>query len=192
MLRRLYDWTLSLAGRPYALPALAAISFAESSFFPMPPDLLLIPMVLAQRERAWLIAGVCTVASVLGGLVGYAIGAFLYDSVGQWVIGLYGLQSKADEFHAFFEHYGLWVILAKGLTPIPFKIVTITSGAMRFDLATFIVASAITRGARFFLVAALLKHFGAPIQAFIEKRLTLVFLAFLALVIAGFVAIKYF
>ena len=180
MLRKLYDWTLKLAARPNALTALGIVSFAESSFFPVPPDVLLIPMVLARRERAWLIAGVCTVASVLGGLLGYAIGFYLFETLGRWVIDLYGLQNKAEQFQSFYDHYGLLVILIKGLTPIPFKIVTITSGAMHFDIVTFVAACVVTRGVRFFLVAALLKRFGPPIQAFVEKRLTLVFLLFLA------------
>jgi len=191
MLRKLYDWTLNLAARPNATRALAVVSFAESSFFPVPPDVLLIPMVLAQRHRAWFIAGVCTIASVLGGLAGYAIGFYLFETIGRWVIDLYGLQEKAEQFHVFYDQWGLWVILIKGLTPIPFKIITIMSGAAHFDLLTFFLASIVTRGARFFLVAALLKRFGPPIQAFIEKRLTLVFLAFLAALIGGFVAVSY-
>lgn len=191
MLRRLYDWTLRQAARPNALGVLGVVSFAESSFFPVPPDVLLIPMVLAQRARAWLIAGVCTAASVVGGVFGYAIGLYLFDTVGQWVIGLYGLERAAEQFRAFYDEWGLWVILIKGLTPIPFKIVTIMSGAAHFDMATFIAASVVTRGARFFLVAALLKRYGPPISAFIEKRLTLLFLAFLAALVGGFVAIKF-
>ncbi len=191
MLRKLYDWTLRQAARPNALGVLGVVSFAESSFFPVPPDVLLIPMVLAQRARAWLIAGVCTAASVVGGVFGYAIGLYLFDTVGQWVIGLYGLERAAEQFRAFYDEWGLWVILIKGLTPIPFKIVTIMSGAAHFDMATFIAASVVTRGARFFLVAALLKRYGPPISAFIEKRLTLLFLAFLAALVGGFVAIKF-
>ncbi len=191
MLRRLYDWTLNLAARPNALGALAVISFAESSFFPVPPDALMIPMVLARRERAWLIASVCTVASVLGALLGYAIGYFLFATLGQWVIEVYGLQAKAAEFQAFYDQWGLWVILLKGLTPIPFKLVTITSGAAHYNILAFIGACIVTRAARFFLVAALLRQFGPPIRAFIEKRLTLVFLVFLIALIGGFAAIKY-
>ena len=191
MLRRLYDWTINLASRRFALPTLAAMSFAESSFFPVPPDVMLIPMVLAQRERAWLIAGVCTIASVAGGLAGYAIGFYLYETLGLWLIDLYGLQTQAEQYRAFYAEWGLWVILIKGLTPIPFKLVTIVSGAAQFDLLTFIAASIVTRGARFFLVAALLRRFGPPIRAFIEKRLTFVFLAFLVLLIGGFVVISY-
>ena len=191
MLRKLYDWTLKLAARPNALRALGVVSFAESSFFLVPPDVLLIPMVLAQRSRAWLIAGVCTVASVLGGVFGYAIGFFLFETIGRWVIDLYGLAEKAEQFHVFYAQWGLWVILIKGLTPIPFKIITIMSGAAHFDFITFVLASIVTRGARFFLVAALLKKFGPPIQAFVEKRLTLVFLVFLVALIGGFVVVSY-
>lgn len=191
MLRKLYDWTMSLASRPDALRALGIVSFAESSFFPIPPDVVLIPMVIAQRARAWLIAGVCTGASVLGALLGYAIGLYLFDTLGTWVINLYGLQDKVAQFRSFYDQYGLLVILIKGLTPIPFKIVTIMSGAMHFNLPTFVAACIVTRGFRFFVVAALLKRFGEPIQAFIEKRLTLVFLAFLVLLVGGFVAVTY-
>ena len=191
MLRRLYDWTMNLAARPNALAALAVVSFAESSFFPIPPDVMLLPMVLARRDRAWVIAGVCTISSVFGALLGYAIGAGLYDTVGVWLINLYGLQAKADDFHAFFDRYGLLVILAKGLTPIPFKIVTITSGAMRFNLPLFVAACIVTRGARFFIVAALLKSFGEPIRGFVEKNLTVVTVLFLVVLIGGFAAIRY-
>lgn len=182
---------MRLAERPNALPALGAVSFAESSFFPVPPDVMLIPMILARRDRAWTIATVCTVTSVLGALLGYFIGAVLYETLGRWVIDLYGLAEKATEFQAFYDEYGLAVILIKGLTPIPFKIVTITSGAMHFNIPLFIAASIVTRGARFFLVAALLRAYGEPIRAFIEKRLTLLFFAFLILLIGGFAAIKY-
>jgi membrane protein YqaA with SNARE-associated domain len=191
VLRKLYDWTLDLAARPHAVRALAVVSFAESSFFPIPPDVLLIPVVLAQRARAWFIAGVCTIASVLGGLAGYAIGYYLFETVGQWVINLYGLQDKAVQFQQFYDEWGLWVILIKGLTPIPFKLVTIVSGAAHFDLLTFFVASMVTRGGRFYIVAALLKYFGPPIQAFVEKRLTLVFTVFLIGLIGGFAVLKY-
>jgi membrane protein YqaA with SNARE-associated domain len=191
MLRKLYDWTMGLAARPNALRALGVVSFAESSFFPIPPDVMLIPMVIAQRHRAWLIAAVCTIASVLGAIAGYAIGFFLFETLGMWVIHLYGLEDKVVQFKAFYDEYGLMVILVKGLTPIPFKLITIMSGAMQFDILTFIGACIVTRGFRFFIVAALLRAFGEPIRAFIEKRLTLVFLAFLALLIGGFVAVTY-
>jgi len=190
MIRKLYDWTMRLAARPKALHALGAVSFAESSFFPVPPDVLLIPMVLARRDQAWLIAMVCTVASVAGGIAGYAIGYFLYASIGQAVIDFYGLQSAALRFHEFYAAYGLAVILIKGLTPIPYKIITIMSGAAAFDIWVFMAASIITRGLRFFIVAGLLRQFGEPIREFVEKRLTLLFFLFLIVLIGGFAALK--
>ena len=191
MFRRIYDWMMRLAGHRRALPALAAISFAESSFFPIPPDVMLIPMVIAQRSRAFLIAGVCTIASVVGGLFGYAIGYFLFETIGAWVISVYHLEGAMQTFRDEFAEYGTWIILVKGLTPIPYKLVTIASGVAHFDLFTFVWASIVTRGLRFFLVAALLWKFGEPIRAFIEKRLELVTWAFLALLIVGFVVVKY-
>ncbi|MCH8684553.1 YqaA family protein [Pedomonas mirosovicensis] len=191
MIRRLYDWTMRLAEGPRALWSLGAISFAESSFFPIPPDVVVVPMVLARPKQAWLIATICTVASVLGGLVGYAIGYFAMESIGHWLIELYGMQDKAAEFHANYAEWGLWVILIKGLTPIPYKLVTIVSGAAQYALAPFIIASIITRGARFFLIAALLRAYGEPIRAFIERRLTLVTTLFVAMVVGGFMVLKY-
>jgi membrane protein YqaA with SNARE-associated domain len=182
---------MNLAHHRQALWALAAVSFAESSFFPIPPDAMLIPMVLADRKKAWLYAGVCTVASVSGALLGYWIGYELYATLGQWIIKTYGLEAKVQESIAAFNEYGLWIILIKGLTPIPYKIVTIASGVAHFALLPFILASIVTRGFRFFIVAALLYRFGQPIRDFIEKRLTLVTTAFLAIVIGGFVALKY-
>ncbi len=191
MLRRLYDWVIRLSEHPKSLWALAAVSFVESSFFPIPPDIMLIPMVLAQRERAWLIAGVCTAASVAGGFLGYAIGYFFFATFGKWLIDFYGLQGGFAQFQEQFNEWGLWIILIKGMTPIPYKLVTIASGAAHFDLVVFGVASLATRGVRFYLVAGLLYVFGEPIRTFIEKHLTLVTTAFVALIIAGFVAIRY-
>lgn len=191
MLRRLYDWVIRMAEHPKALWTLAAVSFAESSFFPIPPDVMLIPMVVAQRAKAWLIAGVCTVASVAGGFLGYAIGYFLFETVGVWLINLYGLQEAAAQFQHQFAEYGLWIILIKGMTPIPYKLITIASGAAHFDLLTFAAASVVTRGARFYLVAALLYFFGEPIRHFIERHLTLVTTAALVLIVSGFVAVAY-
>ena len=152
---------------------------------------MLIPMVIAQRSRAFLIAGVCTIASVVGGLFGYAIGYFLFETIGAWVISVYNLEGAMQTFRNEFAEYGTWIILIKGLTPIPYKLVTIASGVAHFDLFTFVWASIVTRGLRFFLVAALLWKFGEPIRAFIEKRLELVTWAFLALLIGGFVVVKY-
>jgi len=189
MFRPLYDWLIRLSAHPKSLHALAAVSFAESSFFPIPPDAMVVPMVLAQRDRAFTIATVCTVASVLGGLAGYAIGYFLYDTLGQWLIGVYGLQQGAQEFQSWYAEWGTAVILIKGLTPIPYKLVTIASGAAQFNLLAFTLASIVTRGARFFIIAALLRVYGEPVRAFIEKRLDLVSWAFLAVVIGGIAAV---
>ena len=191
MFRRLYDWMMRLAGHRRALPALAAISFAESSFFPIPPDVMLVPMVLAQRSKAFLIATVCTVASVIGGMFGYAIGYFLFETIGAWVISVYHLEGAMETFRTEFAQYGTWIILVKGLTPIPYKLVTIASGVAHFDLFTFIWASIVTRGLRFSIVAGLLWKFGDPIRTFIEKRLEVLTWAFLAALIGGFIAVKY-
>lgn len=189
MFQRLYDWTQRLAAHRHAMPAMAAISFAESSFFPIPPDVVVVPMILARRDQAWKIAAVCTIASVLGGIFGYAIGYFLYESLGQWLIRIYGLQQAAGEFHDWYAEWGAALIMVKGLTPIPYKVVAIASGLAKFNLPMFIFASAVTRGARFFIIAALLKRYGAPIQAFIEKRLTLVGIIVLVSLAAGFAVV---
>ena len=191
MLRKLYDWIIAYSSKPTAPWALAIVAFAESSIFPVPPDVLQVPMTLARPDKAWRYALIATIASVLGGLVGYAIGALLYDSVGKFLIELYGYGQKVDQFRAAYAHYGHWVILLKGLTPIPFKLVTITSGFADYSLFWFIVLSVITRGARFFLLAALLHYFGPAAREFIEKRLGLVTLGFLAVLVIGLVAAAY-
>ncbi|MGB3811221.1 MAG: YqaA family protein [Parvibaculum sp.] len=191
MLRRLYDWTIKLSGNKNAHWALAAVSFAESSFFPVPPDVMLVPMTVARPEKAWFYAGVCTIASVLGALVGYAIGALLYDTLGHWLISLYGYEHGVEEFRALYAEWGAWIILIKGLTPIPFKIVTIASGFAGYNLFWFVLLSLITRGARFFIVAGILNRYGEPLKAIIEDNLGLVAGAFVALIVAGFVVAKY-
>ena len=191
MLTRLYDWTMGLAAHRHAIWWLAAISFAESSFFPIPPDVLLIAMVLAARHQAWRIATVCTIASVAGGLAGYAIGALLYDGVGAPIIAFYGYGEKFQVFQGWYREYGAWIVGAGGFTPIPYKVITIASGVADLDLATFTIVSALSRGARFFLVAALLWRFGPPIRTFIEARLGILTLAFFALLIGSFVALRY-
>lgn len=173
MLRRMYDWCIQAADKPYALWILGIVSFAESSFFPVPPDAMLIPMAMAQPKRAWLYATVCTVASVVGGVLGYAIGALLYDSVGAWIIQLYGYGDKVEAFRASYAEYGAWIILLKGFTPIPYKLVTITSGFAGYSLPLFILFSVLTRGARFFLLAFLLNRYGPKAREIIEKRLGL-------------------
>jgi len=191
MLRRLYDWVLNLAGRKSAPYALGAVSFSESSFFPVPPDVMLVPMSLARPERAWFYAGLCTVTSVLGGLLGYAIGALLYDSIGQWLFHLYGLETKAEEFRQAYAKWGAWIILLKGLTPIPYKLVTITSGFAGYDLLWFVILSFITRGARFGLIAALIGRYGPQIREVMDKHLTVIFTALVVIVILGFLSLKF-
>ncbi len=191
MLQRTYDWVMSLASRPNAIWALAAISFIESSFFPIPPDVLLIPMVLAARTRAWRIALVCTIASVLGGMAGYAIGFFLYEGVGRPLLEFYGYAARFAEFQGRYNQWGAWIVFIAGITPFPYKVITIASGVTGLDLVTFSIASILARGIRFFLVAALLYWIGQPIRAFIEKRLGLVFTMFVILLVGGFIALKY-
>ena len=191
MLRRMYDWTMSFAGRPNARWALAGVSFAESSFFLVPPDVLLIPMVLAKRSKAWEIAAICTIASVVGGILGYAIGAFLYDTVGVWLINLYGLHEKVAAFRQYYAEWGIWIILIAGFTPIPYKVFTIASGLAGYDLLLFIIFSAIGRGGRFFLVSGLLYHYGEPIRAFIDKRLELLTVSVTAIAVCGFIIVRY-
>jgi|SRR5688572_22993871 len=186
MFRALYDWTLRLASHRHAVRSLAVISFCESSFFPIPPDVMVVPMVLARREQAYWIATVCTISSVLGGMLGYAIGYFLYDSVGLWLINLYGAHDANSDFQHWYAQYGAAIILVKGLTPIPFKLVTIASGFAAFSFPLFVATALITRGARFFAIAWLLRRYGAPVQEFIEKRLSLVGWAFLGVLVGGF------
>jgi membrane protein YqaA with SNARE-associated domain len=191
ILRALYDWTMRLAERRDATVALALVSFIESSVFPIPPDVLLIPMVLANRAKAWWLAFVCTVASVAGGLAGYVIGAFLYEAVAEPILQLYGYLEKFDEFAAWYNSWGAWAVLFAGITPFPFKVITIASGATKLSLAVFLVASVIARGIRFFAVAGLLYAFGPPIRSFIEERLGLMFTLFMVLLVGGFVAARY-
>ncbi len=191
MIRRLYDWTLSLAAGPRAPAALGSVSFVESSVFPIPPDLLLIPMVIARRERAWWYAFLCTVTSVAGGVLGYLIGMFLFEQVAQPILSFYGKMDKFDEFSAVFNHWGWWFVFIAGLTPFPYKVITIASGVAGLSLPVFIVASIVSRGLRFFVVSGLLYLFGPPIKDFIEKRLGLMFTLFVVLLVGGFVLLRY-
>jgi membrane protein YqaA with SNARE-associated domain len=191
MLTSLYERTMTLAGSRHAVTALGAVSFAESSFFPIPPDVLLVPMVLADRARARALALWCTVTSVAGGVLGYAIGALLYESVGQWLMSLYGHSDGVANFRVAYAAWGAWIILLKGLTPIPYKIVTIASGFAGYDFLLFVLLSLITRGIRFAIVAELLLHYGAPVQAFIERQLILVTTGLVAIVVGGFVMARY-
>ena len=187
MLRRIYDWCIDAAHKPYAMWIMGAVSFAESSFFPVPPDVMLIPMSLARPARAWLYATVCTAASVLGGILGYAIGALLYDSLGQWLISLYGLGDKVETFRAGYAEYGAWIILLKGLTPIPYKLVTVTSGFANFNIWLFVILSVIARGGRFFFVAILLNRYGEWIRVRIERHLGLWVSLGAGVLVAGFI-----
>ncbi len=189
MLRRLYDWTISLAQSPHAMWALAIVSFIESSFFPIPPDVLMIPMIIARPSRAFLIALVATVASVLGGLFGYYIGAALMESVGQPILEFYGKDASFAEMAAVFNEYGAWAVVVAGVTFLPFKVITIASGVTGLSLPVFILSSIFARALRFFIVAALLWKFGAPIRDFIERRLGLMFILFCLLLVGGFALI---
>lgn len=191
MLKKLYDWTLSLSSGKYAPWALFGVSFAESSFFPIPPDPILIPMILANPRRVWWYAALCTIASVLGGFLGYAIGAFFFETVGQWLIHAYGMADKLDHFNTMYNQYGFWIILLKGLTPIPYKLVTIASGFAHYDLFWFTVASMGARGMRFFAVALLLRIYGDKIKDSIERNLGLSFFILLFFMVIGFVIVKY-
>jgi membrane protein YqaA with SNARE-associated domain len=190
-MRRLYDWMMRMAASRRAPWALALVSFIESSFFPIPPDVMLIPMILSRREQAWWYASIATVASVVGGLLGYAIGYYFYDTVGLPILKFYGREHALDSFIAFVHTYGVPAVIIKGMTPIPFKVVTIAAGVAKMDLLAFIGASIIARAMRFYLVAGLLYFFGEPIREFIERRLMLVTTVFVVLLVGGFVAIRY-
>lgn len=191
LLRRLYDWCLGAAHKPSAMWIMGSVSFAESSFFPVPPDVMLIPMALARPERAYVMAAWCTATSVAGGIVGYAIGALLYDSVGGWLIQLYGYGDKVEVFRAAYAEWGAWIILLKGLTPIPYKIVTITSGFADYNFGLFVLFSVITRGARFFMLAFLLHRYGERARHIIEKRLGMWVLLGAAVLVIGIVIAVY-
>ena len=186
MFKRLYHWTLSLAASPQATWALAAIAFAEASFFPIPPDIVLVPMALAQPKRAWTYAAICTLASVAGGMLGYAIGALLYNTVGLWLIGLYHYGDKVASLRDFYAQWGGLFILVKGLLPIPFKLVTIVSGLLGYNFALFVLFALITRGARFFVLAGLVNRFGDPIKAALERHFGLIVGLFCVLIVFGF------
>ena len=191
MIRRLYNWTMSLAATRYARMGLATISFLESSIFPIPPDVLLIPMVLADRANWWKNALICTLASILGALLGYAIGMFLYEAVGQPILALYGKEDSFEKVSAWYNTYGGWGVLFAAVTPFPYKVLTIFSGATGLNLATFVLVSIVGRSMRFFAVAFLLYRFGEPIRLFIEKYLGILFAVFMVLLLGGFYALRY-
>ena len=191
MIRRLYDWTLRMADHPRALWVLALVAFVESSFFPIPPDLLMIPMILARPNRAFVIAGVALVASVLGGMLGYLIGYAFFEAIGQPILAALGKADAMAEFNTRFNDVGFWAVLIAGMTPFPYKVITIMSGWTAMPLGTFIVTSILARGLRFFIVAGLLWAFGAPVRDFIERRLGLVFTLFVIVLIGGFYLVRY-
>ncbi len=189
MLRKLYDWTLDLAGTRHALFALALIALIESSVFPIPPDILLIPMILAARDRAWLIAFICTLASVIGGIFGYGIGYYLFEQIGQPVLEFYHHTGKFSEFRNGYNQWGAWAVLFAGITPFPYKVITILSGVTGLSMPVFIISSILARGIRFFVVAALLWKYGVPIRSFVERYLGVFFILFIILLFGGFVLV---
>ncbi|TDK50829.1 YqaA family protein [Antarcticimicrobium luteum] len=191
MLKRLYDRTLALADHPRAIWALALVAFVESSVFPIPPDVLMIPMILARPNRAWAIAGVALIASVLGGMLGYAIGAFAYEGIGQPILAAMGKAEAMAAFNQKFNDFGFWAVLAAGVTPFPYKVITIMSGWAGMPIVTFVATSILARALRFFVLAGLLRAFGEPVRAFIESRLNLVFTVFVVLLVGGFFLVKY-
>ena len=190
-MKSLYDWTLRMADHRHALWVLAAVSFIESSVFPIPPDVLMIPMILARPSRAWLIAGVALVASVIGGLLGYAIGALAYQELGQPILEALGKGDAMEAFRTRFNDFGFWAVLTAGVTPFPYKVITIMSGVTSMPLATFITTSILARGLRFFILAALLHKFGAPIRDFIERRLGILTIVFVVVLFGGFYLVKH-
>jgi membrane protein YqaA with SNARE-associated domain len=189
MLRSLYDWTMRLGSHRHALWALTAVSFVESSVFPIPPDVLIVPMVLADRALA--VAVVATAASVVGGLAGYGIGYFLFEAVGRAILEFYGATAAFESFRASYNEWGWWIVAMAGFTPFPYKVITIASGVFALDPVVFTVASAASRGARFFLEAALLWYLGPPVKRFVEDNLQWVATAFFVLLFGGFLAVRY-
>ena len=191
IVRRLYDWMMGKASHRHSISWLAVVSFIESSIFPIPPDVLLIPMILAQRARAWVYATICTMASVIGGIVGYGIGILLFKSIGRPIMELYGYSAEFDRFRDYYDSYGAWIVVIFAVTFLPYKVVTIASGVAVLEPFSFILASVLGRGIRFFTLAVLLWYFGMRVRAFIEARLGLVMGVFVALLVAGFFIVKF-
>ncbi len=191
MIRALYDWTIRLADHPKSLWALAIVAFIESSVFPIPPDIIMIPMIIAAPSKAFRIALVATIASVLGGMLGYLIGAVLFEQVGLPVLNFYGKAAEFDTFAQTYNDWGAWAVLIAGITPFPYKVITILSGSTGLNIWVFTIASILARGLRFYIVAALLWKFGAPVREFIEKRLGLMFTLFVVLLLGGFLVLRY-
>ncbi len=189
--KAVYDWMLDMASKKNAMLFLFIVAFAESSFFPIPPDIMLIPMVLATPAKAWRIAGLSTVASVLGGFFGYVIGVYFFDLIAKPILTFYGYMHQFDVFKDYYHEWGAWIVFGAGITPFPYKVITIASGVVHLDLVVFILASVVARGMRFFLVAWLLKKYGEPMKLFIEKNLGMLSVVFLLLLFGGFAAIKF-
>jgi len=191
MLQRTYDWAMAKASHRNAYPILALVAFVESSVFPLPPDLLIVPMVLATRSSAWRVAAVATAASVIGGFLGYGIGALLFDSVGRPLLDFYGYAQDFEAFQVRYNEWGAWIVLMAGLTPFPYKVITIASGVTHLDPVVFGISSLVARGLRFYIECALLWWFGPPIRNFIEKRLPLLTVLFFVLLFGSFLVIRY-
>ena len=190
MIQRIYDWTLDLSARPNALWLLTIVAFIEGSIFPIPPDVMIIPMIIAARSQAWKIAGIATIASVLGGFAGYAVGFLMFETVGQPLIEFYGYGSDFESFQGLYKTWGAWIVFGAGLTPFPFKVITIASGVVAMDPLVFGIAALLARGLRFYVEAALLWKFGPPIRGFVERRLGTVTAIAFALLIGGFAAVR--
>lgn len=191
LVKATYDYMLNLASRPNAMYFLFVVAFIESSFFPIPPDVMLIPMVLAAPSKAWRIATVATIASVLGGAFGYAIGVFFFDLIARPILTFYGYMHQFDVFKDYYHEWGAWIVFGAGITPFPYKVVTIASGVVHLDFVVFTLASVVARGMRFYLVAWLLKKFGEPMKEYIEKNLGMLSILFLLLLLGGFACIKF-
>lgn len=192
MLRRLYDWTMRLAEHPRAEWALAGVSFAESSFFPIPPDVILAPMILTNRKKTWRYCIICTISSALGGILGYIIGMFLMDTIGNWIIHFYGLEHTfADTKNKFNEYGWLMLLLGGGFTPLPYKVITILSGITQLNFFVFVIVGTFARGTRFLITCTILYRFGPKAKEIIERYLTLAFIAFVVLVLGGFYIVKH-
>jgi len=191
MLRTLYDRNMHLSAHPLAVWWMGLVSFVESSVFPIPPDTMLIPMTLADRRKAWFYALIATLTSVAGGALGYLIGWGLFEAVGQPILDFYGAMDKFAAFSARYNDYGAWIVLFAGITPFPYKVITIASGATGLNFAVFMLASIVARSLRFYLVCGLIYWFGPPVRQFIEDRLGLVTTVFFVLLFGGFIAIKY-
>ncbi len=190
-IQKCYDYMLDLSARPKALYFLCTVSFIESSFFPIPPDVMLIPMILATPNKAWKIASACTISSVVGGCFGYAIGVFLFDTVAKPLLDFYGYGHQFDVFSDYYHQWGAWIVFGAGITPFPYKVITIASGVVGLNIWVFTIASVLSRGGRFFLVAWLLKKYGEPMKVFIEKNLGSLAVLFFVLLVGGFALIKY-